>query len=109
MRAIPWPLDGRLVLDLPAGDLFHRHREVVLRAGLDQGRRGFLEAHALPQLVVVVVDLPRALGGDDDQGVPRIDPVEQIVDAWIDHGRAMVPASASSHSTSAVSAAVERS
>ena len=67
----PVPLDGWvLVLDLPAGDLFHRHRQVVLRAGLDQRRRGFLEADALPELVVVVVDLPRALGCDDHEGVP---------------------------------------
>jgi len=103
-------LDGRIpVRDLPTRDLLHGHREVVLRAGLDQGRRSFLEAHALAELVVIVVDLARALGSDDDEGVAGVDLLQQLVDAGMDHGRLMVPASASSHSTIADSAAVARS
>src|SRR5688572_2872562 len=102
-----------VVLDLALGDLFQGHGQVVLRARLDERRRGFLEAHALTQLVVVVVDLPCALGGDDDQRVARVDAtgvnVQQFVDARMDHGRAMVPASASSRSMSAASASVARS
>src|ERR671919_3079730 len=82
-----------LVRDLPAGDLFHRHGEVVLRAGLDQRRRRLVEADSLAQLVVVVVDLARALGGDDHERVAGTGgAVEQRVDTWIDHGRVMVPA-----------------
>jgi hypothetical protein len=54
-----------LVPDLARGDLFEGHRQVVLRAGLDQ--RGQLVERALAELVVVVVDLPRALGADDDR------------------------------------------
>ena len=85
-----------VVLDLALGDLLQGHGQVVLRARLDERRRGLFEAHALAELVVVVVDLPRALGGDDHERVARVDPtvvgVEQFVDAWMDHGRAMVPA-----------------
>src|ERR671915_1275740 len=77
-------LGRRVVRDLPAGDLFHRHRQVVLGAGLDQRRRGFVEADSLTELVVVVVDLTGALGRDDDERVARfVRPVEQRVDAWM--------------------------
>src|SRR5687768_7616484 len=102
-----------VVLDLALGDLLQGHGQVVLRARLDERRRSFLEAHALTELVVVVVDLPRALGGDDDQRVARVDAagvgVQQFVDARMDHGRAMVPASVSSRSISAERASVARS
>src|SRR5688500_3125353 len=81
------------VPDLPARDLFHRHRQVVLRAGLDEWRRRFLEADALAELVVVVVDLPGPLGRDEHQRVAgAVDLAEQIIESWIDHRRAMVPA-----------------
>src|SRR5213594_3642566 len=99
------------VLELPAGDLFHRHRQVVLRARLDKRRRSLLEADALAELVVVVVDLASALRRDDDERVTGLDSFEQLVDAWMDHGRAMVPtpASSSSRSTIAERTAVARS
>src|SRR5438309_5806484 len=99
-----------LVRELSARDLFHRHGQVVLRARLDERGRSFLEPDALAELMVVVVDLPRALGRDDDERVPRLDPVEQLVDARVDHGRLMVPtpASSSSRSTIAASTAVAR-
>src|SRR5580765_6183783 len=89
---------GVLVDDLALGSLLEGHRQVVLRARLDQGRRELVE-RALPQLVVVVVDLPRALGGDDDQRVARVDLVQQLIDAGVDHCRAMVAARASSRAT----------
>src|SRR5215210_327038 len=102
-----------VVLDLALGDLLQGHGQVVLRARLDERRRGLFEAHALAELVVVVVDLPRALGGDDDQRVARVDTtgvrVQQFVDARMDHEPAMVPAAASSCWTSAESASVARS
>ena len=63
-----------VVLDLALGDFLQGHGQVVLRARLDERRRGFLEAHALTELVVVVVDLPRALRGDDDERVARVTP-----------------------------------
>src|SRR6476620_1855035 len=89
---------GVLVDDLAFGGLLEGHRQVVLRARLDPGRRELVE-RALPELVVVVVDLPRALGGDDDQRVARVDLVQQLIDAWVDHCRAMVAALASSRVT----------
>src|SRR3954464_101470 len=87
-----------VVDDLALGGLLEGHRQVVLRARLDQGRRELVE-RALPQLVVVVVDLPRALGGDDDQRVARVDLVHQLIDAGVDHCRAMVAARSSSCAT----------
>src|SRR6476619_6747494 len=96
--------------DLPACDFLHGHREVVLRAGLDQRGRSLFEAHALAELVVVVVDLAGALGCHEDERIARsADLFEQIVETWVDHGRAMVPARANSHSTRDASAAVARS
>src|SRR5687768_2197784 len=111
MRATrPRSARGREVPDLAVGDLFHRHRQVVLRAGLDERRRGLVEADALTELVVVVVDLPSSLRGDEHERVARaVYLVEQIVEAWVDHRPAMVPARATSHSTSATRAAVARS
>src|SRR5688500_20316152 len=108
MRATrPRSARGREVPDLPAGDLFPRHRQVVLRAGLDERRRGLVEADALTELMVIVVDLPRSLRRHEHECVARaVHLVEQIVEAWIDHRPAMVPARATSHSTSATRAAV---
>src|SRR3954470_14617188 len=94
--------------DLALGDLFEGHRQVVLRARLDQ-RRGELVERALTELVVVVVDLPRALGGDDDQRVARVDLVHQFVDAGMNHCAAMVAARSNSCVTMAASASAARS
>src|SRR5919108_5438116 len=74
------------VLEFALGDLLEGHRQVVLRARLDQRRRGLLEADALTELVVVVVDLASALRGDDYERVARIDVFEQLIDAGMDHG-----------------------
>src|SRR5262249_18573540 len=97
-----------LVDDLALGGLLEGHRQVVLRARLDQRRRELVE-RPLTELVVVVVDLPRALGGDDDQRVARVDLVHQFVDAGMNHGRAMVAARSSSRATIAASASAARS
>src|SRR4029079_17853617 len=78
------------VLDLALCGLFEGHRQVVLRARLDERRKELVE-RALAELVVVVVDLPGPLGRDDHQRVARVDVVEQFVDAWVDH-EAMVAA-----------------
>src|SRR5215218_6605368 len=77
------------ILDLALGDFLEGHRQVVLRARLHERRRIVVEC-ALAELMVVVVDLPRALGGDDHECVTLVDVVEQLVDAWVDHGRDMV-------------------
>src|SRR6266849_2146683 len=74
------------VLELALGDLLESHRQVVLRARLDERRRGVLEAHALTELVVVVVDLAGTLGGDDHERIARVDVLEQLIDAGMDHG-----------------------
>src|SRR5438477_7157075 len=99
---------GVVVGEHPLGDLLHRHREVVLRAGLHERRRIVVEG-AFAELVVVVVDLPGALGGDDDERVARINVLEQIVDAGMDHCREMVPAGARRPRTSPVSSSTARS
>ena len=91
-RATSLRVCGVLVRDLALGDLFERHRQVVLRARLDQRRRQLVEADALAELVVVVVDLPGTLGGHDHERVARVDVLEQLVDARIDHWPDMVPA-----------------
>src|SRR5215216_2347860 len=87
-----------LVDDLALGNLFQGHRQVVLRARLDERRRKVVEG-ALAELVVVVVDLPGPLRSDDHERVARVDVVEQVVDAWMNHCRAIVPAFANSSST----------
>src|SRR5205085_7885830 len=74
-----------LVPELALGDLLQGHRQVVLRARLDERRRGLVE-RALAEHVVLVVDLPRALGGDDHERVARVHVLEQLVDAGMDHG-----------------------
>src|SRR5581483_11723880 len=112
-RAMPEPClllrrRGVLVDDLALGGLLERHRQVVLRARLDQRRRELVE-RPLTELVVVVVDLPRALGGDDHERVARVDLVHQFVDAGMDHGRAMVAAPFNSRATIAASASAARS
>src|SRR5919106_5595528 len=85
-RAMP-PRCGLRVrdLDLALGDLFEGHRQVVLRARLDERRRKVVK-RAFAELVMVVVDLPRPLRRGDHECVARFPYVlEQIVDAWIHH------------------------
>src|SRR5919204_2060841 len=95
-------LFGVRVLELALGGFLEGHGQVVLGAGLDERRRCLLEADPLPQLVVVVVDLASPLGRDDHERVARIDVVQELIDAWMDHG-AMVPARRSSRWTIASS------
>src|SRR3712207_3459014 len=73
-----------LVLDLAGGDFLERDREVVLRAGLDHRRRELVE-RPLAEVVVVRVDLPRALGGDENGRVVGVDVLEELVEARRDH------------------------
>src|SRR5262249_49809204 len=80
------------VLELALGDFLEGHRQVVLRARLDERRRRLLEADAFAELVVVVVDLAGSLGSDDHECVTRIDVVEELIDAGMDHGADMLPA-----------------
>src|SRR6266481_7445163 len=72
-------------------NLLHSHREVILRAGFDERRRIVVE-RAFAELVVVVVDLPGTLRGHDDQRIARVDVLEQIVYARMNHCCGMVPA-----------------
>src|SRR4051812_34366653 len=74
-----------LVLDLAGGDLFEGDRQVVLRPRLHHRGRELVEG-ALAEVVVVRVDLPGALGGDDDARVVGVDLVQQLVNSWLDHG-----------------------
>src|SRR4029453_1423787 len=71
--------------DLALGDLFEGHRQVVLRARLDERRRKVIE-RAFAELVMVVVDLPGPLCRRNDQRGGRPPHVsEEIVDSWIHH------------------------
>src|SRR5439155_24796448 len=96
-----------VVDDLALGGLLEGHRQVILRAGLDQRRRELVE-RALAELVVVVVDLPRALGGDDHERIARVDLVQQLVDAGMNHGCAMVAAPSKHCATIAASSSAAR-
>src|SRR6266498_3053654 len=96
------------VLELALGNLFQRHRQVVLGARLDEWRREVVE-RALAQLVVVVVDLPGALRRDDDKRVARVDLFHELIDAGMDHRPDMVAARSSSRSTMAASRSAARS
>src|SRR5262249_14268015 len=93
--------------DLALGDFLESHGQVVLGARLDERRK--LVERALTELVVVVVDLARALRGDDDERVARVDVVQELVDSGMDHGRLMVPAAAISRWTISSSSPVARS
>ena len=77
-----------LVLDLARRELLERDREVVAALGLDHRRRVLLVG-ALAEGVVVAVELPRALRGDHDGRVVRVGVLEQLVDSWLDHRRAV--------------------
>src|SRR5690242_20784505 len=72
------------VRDLARGDFLERDRQVVLGGGVDHRRRELLEG-ALAEVVVVAVDLTRALGGDDHAGVRRVDVFQQTVYAGRNH------------------------
>src|SRR3954462_10594486 len=73
-----------LVLDLAGGDFLEGDREAVLRAGVDHRRRELVE-RPLAEVVVVGVDLTRALGCDENGGVVGVDVLEEAVDARRDH------------------------
>src|SRR5581483_10056895 len=81
----PNPL-GAVGQDLALGDLLEgdRQRLVLQPTGLDE-RRNELAA-TLAELVVVGVDLPRALGCEDHERVLGVDLREQVVDLRLDHG-----------------------
>src|SRR6266566_3054023 len=98
-----------LVLELALGDFLESHGQVVLRARFHQRWRSLVEADALAELVVVVVDLAGPLGGDDDERIARVDVFEKLIDARMDHGRLMVPAVRSSRRTILVSSSAARS
>src|ERR1044072_915971 len=68
------------VLDLAARDLFQGDGQVVLRAGVHHRRRELLE-RALAEVVVVRVDLARALGGHGHAGVWGVHVLQQAVGA----------------------------
>src|SRR3954470_8313319 len=73
------------VRDLPGRDLFERDGQVVLGDRVDHRGRELLEG-PLAEVVVVGVDLARALGGDDHARVRRVDMFEKAVYARRDHG-----------------------
>src|SRR5688572_15548170 len=82
---VKWSLRAVAVLQLAVRRLLEGDRQVVLRPGVDHRGRELLEG-ALAEVVVVAVDLTRALGGDDHAGVGGVDVLEQAVDARRDHG-----------------------
>src|SRR4051812_21576570 len=96
-----------VVDDLALGGLLEGHRQVVLRARLDQRRRELVE-RPLTELVVVVVDLARALGRDDHERIARVDLIEKLIDAGMDHGRDMVAGVPRCPATIAASASAAR-
>src|SRR4051795_11606885 len=84
----PWPVGYALsvvVLDLALRDFLEGDREVVLRPRLDHRGRELVKG-PLTEVVVVRVDLSRALGGDDHTRVRVVVRVrEELVDAGGDH------------------------
>src|SRR5688500_10496407 len=88
-RSVPFLLDAGLNLrralptELTLGDLLECNREglgVVAETG-DLGRDEIPDS--LTQLVVVGVDLPCSLGGQDDQRVAAVDLVRELFDSGI--------------------------
>src|SRR6185295_10296013 len=96
------------VLDLALSNLFERHRQIVLRARLDERGQELVE-RAFAELVVIVVDLPGALRGHDHERVARVHVLQQVVDAGFDHRRGMVAVAPRRPRTSVVSSATARS
>src|SRR3954469_7254560 len=76
---------GTFGTDVALGDLLEGDRERLFAkaAGLDERRHELSAAFA--ELVVIGVDLARALRGDDHERVLRVDLREQIVDLRFDH------------------------
>src|SRR3954453_4408883 len=72
------------VRDLAGRDFLERDRQVVLRRRVDHRRRELLEG-PLAQIVVVRVDLPCALGGDDHARIRGVDMLKQAVYAGRNH------------------------
>src|SRR5919202_3032866 len=87
------------VRDLALRDFLVGHRQIVLRPRLDERRREIVE-RPLAELMVIVVDLPGALGRHDHERVAGVDLLEQIVDLRIAH----VPRSVPTTSWSTISA-----
>src|SRR4051794_19228587 len=98
----PYPLPAVAVLDLVGRDLLEGDLEVVLRASLDHRRRVLVES-PLAEVVVVGVDLARALGGDQDDRVMRVDLFQQCVQPWLDHSPHIVATSSTSSCTASSS------
>src|SRR3954451_20385157 len=82
--ACAYPLTAVTVLDLVCGDLLERDLEVVLRLRVHHRRRILVEG-PLPEVVVVRVDLTGALRSDDHARVVRVDTLQQLVQAGLDH------------------------
>src|SRR6478672_6037999 len=99
---------GVVVLQHAVGDFLEGHGEVVLRPALDEGRQVVAEG-ALAELVVVVVDLPGALGRHDHEGVARVHVLQQVVYTGFDHRRGMVAVAPTSLRTNVVSSPTARS
>src|SRR3990172_8412122 len=77
---------GALGVDLALGDLLEGDRErLVAQTRLDERRHEL--GTALAELVVVGVDLPRALGRECHQRVLGVDLRKEVVDLRLDHGR----------------------
>src|SRR5919108_337689 len=82
--------------DLALGDLLESHRQVVLRARLDERGWEVVEG-PFAELMVVVVDLPGTLRPRDHERISRAGGVlEQIVEPWIHHRAERLPASSRS-------------
>src|SRR6187401_2947456 len=78
------PLTSISVRHLARRHFLERDRQIVLGDRVDHRGRELLEG-ALAEVVVVRVDLTRALGGDDHARVRRIDVLEQAVYAGRNH------------------------
>src|SRR3954452_4609986 len=88
------------VSELSCSDFLERDLQVVLRTRLDH-RRGVLVERPLAEVVVVRVELARALGGHEHDGVMRVDSLEKCVQSGLDHELVMVATSLLRSSTAA--------
>ena len=68
----------------------------------------FVRAPTFAELVVVVVDLAGSLRSDDHERVARVDGGEELIDAWMDHCRDMLPAACNSRWTISRSSSAAR-
>src|SRR3954454_15017706 len=107
--AVSYPLPAVAVLDLVGGDLLERDLEVVLRLGVHHRRRVLVE-RPLAEVVVVRVDLTRPLGRHEHARVVRVDAVQQLIQAGLDHsvapseGSAVRPSMVAARSSSSCTA-----